>query len=347
MVSLKEVANLASVSLMTASRAINSPEQLRPETYQRVMQAIESLNYVPDFAARKMRGHATKTSTLAVLAWDTATTPFSGEILLSIELTAREFGWNSFLVNLTSREDSQRALNQLLAQRPDGIIFTAMGLRQVTIPERFRDKNIVLANCVSESHSIPSYIPDDFDGQYQAMKLLLQRGYQRPLCLYLPECTLAGKARRAGVEKAWQESALPTEQLNQCHIAWGDEHYQDVIPLLERHCPKGKPNFDVLICGDDRIAFLAYQVLLAKGVVIPQQVAVIGYGDMVGIGELYLPPLTTVQLPYYDIGRQAALHLIRGRESRAIHRLPCPLLERGSIRDSMPNNCVPLFSKQR
>ncbi|WP_146136412.1 LacI family DNA-binding transcriptional regulator, partial [Yersinia pseudotuberculosis] len=49
MVSLKEVANLASVSLMTASRAINSPEQLRPETYQRVMQAIESLNYVPDF----------------------------------------------------------------------------------------------------------------------------------------------------------------------------------------------------------------------------------------------------------------------------------------------------------
>ncbi len=85
MVSLKEVANLASVSLMTASRAINSPEQLRPETYQRVMQAIKSLNYVPDFAARKMRGHSTKTSTLAVLAWDTATTPFSVEILLSIE----------------------------------------------------------------------------------------------------------------------------------------------------------------------------------------------------------------------------------------------------------------------
>lgn len=85
MASLKEVANLASVSLMTVSRAINNPDQL-------------------------------------------------------------------------------------LAQRPDGIIFTSMGLRQVTIPERLRDKNIVLANCVSENHSIPSYIPDDFDGQYQAMK---------------------------------------------------------------------------------------------------------------------------------------------------------------------------------
>ncbi|AJJ22839.1 bacterial regulatory s, lacI family protein [Yersinia enterocolitica] len=116
MASLKEVANLASVSLMTVSRAINNPDQL-------------------------------------------------------------------------------------LAQRPDGIIFTSMGLRQVTIPERLRDKNIVLANCVNENHSIPSYIPDDFDGQYQAMEVLLRRGYQRPLCIYLPECTLAGKARRAGAEK--------------------------------------------------------------------------------------------------------------------------------------------------
>lgn len=329
--SLKEVANLASVSLMTVSRAINNPEQLRPETYQRVMLAIESLNYIPDISARKIRSNTGKPSTLAVLAWDTATTPFSVEILLSIELTAREFGWNSSLVNLTLQENSERAVNQLLAQRPDGIIFTSMGLRQVFIPERLRHKNIVLANCVSEIHLIPSYIPDNFDGQYQAMKLLLQRGYQRPLCIHLPERTLAGKARKAGVEKAWQESALPVEQLHQYHLAWGDEHYQGVISLLDRYCPEGKPDFDVLVCGNDRIALLAYQVLLTKGVTIPQQVAVVGYENMVSIGELFLPPLTTVQLPHYDIGREAALHLIKGRESRQVHQLPCPLIERASI----------------
>lgn len=91
MASLKEVAHLASVSLMTVSRAINNPEQLRPETYQRVMQAIEALNYVPDFSARKMRGNTTKTSTLAVLAWDTATTPFQLKYYCPL---------NSLLVNL-------------------------------------------------------------------------------------------------------------------------------------------------------------------------------------------------------------------------------------------------------
>ena len=131
MASLKEVAQLASVSLMTVSRAINEPQRLKPETLARVQQAIDALNYVPDFSARKMRGKSSKVSTLGVLALDTATTPFSVEILLSIELTAREFGWSSFLVSITSQEDSERAVSQLLSQRPDGIIFTTMGLREV------------------------------------------------------------------------------------------------------------------------------------------------------------------------------------------------------------------------
>ncbi len=153
MASLKEVAQLAAVSLMTVSRAINEPQRLKPETLARVQTAISALNYVPDFSARKMRGRSTKVSTLGVLALDTATTPFSVELLLSIELTAREFGWSSFLVNITSQEDSKRAVSQLLSQRPDGIIFTTMGLREVEIPERLLDKNLVLANCLSREHA--------------------------------------------------------------------------------------------------------------------------------------------------------------------------------------------------
>lgn len=281
MASLKDVANLASVSLMTVSRAINNPEQLRPETYQRVAQAIEALNYVPDFSARKMRGNTTKTSTLGVLAFDTATTPFSVEMLLSIELTARECGWNSFLVNQTSAEDSERAVNQLLSQRPDGIIFTTMGLRSIQIPARLMDKKLVLANCVSDNSDVASYIPDDFWGQYQAIKRLIERGYRRPLCFYLPENTLAAQARRAGAEKAWQDAGLPLSDLRQEHMIWGDEHYPDVVTLLNAHCPNGKLDFDILVCGNDRIAFLAYQVLLAKGIKIPQQVGVLGYDNMV------------------------------------------------------------------
>ncbi|SVK54201.1 Uncharacterised protein [Acinetobacter baumannii] len=52
---------------------------------------------------------------------------------------------------------------------------------------------------------------------------------------------------------------------------------------------------------------------------------------MVGTGELFLPALTTVQLPHYELGRLAALHVIERREQRDTVKVPCPLLERGSL----------------
>ncbi|MNP69624.1 HTH-type transcriptional repressor CytR [compost metagenome] len=76
---------------------------------------------------------------------------------------------------------------------------------------------------------------------------------------------------------------------------------------------------------------MVYQVLLAQGWKIPQQVGVLGYDNMVGIGQLFLPPLTTVQLPHYELGRQAALHLINQLDHRETRKVACPLLLRESL----------------
>ena len=131
MASLKDVAKLANVSLMTVSRALNSPERLKAETLARVQAAIEQTNYVPDLSAKKIRGARATPSTIGVLALDTVTTPFSVEITLSIEETARAHGWNSFVVNMFSDDNPDAILDLLLSHRPDGIIYTTMGLRQV------------------------------------------------------------------------------------------------------------------------------------------------------------------------------------------------------------------------
>lgn len=76
---------------MTVSRAINEPGKLRPETYRRVKQAIDQLTTCR-ISARRIRGDGNRVQTLGVLALDTATTPFSVEMILSIEKTARERG---------------------------------------------------------------------------------------------------------------------------------------------------------------------------------------------------------------------------------------------------------------
>ena len=70
MASLKDVAKLANVSLMTVSRALNSPERLKPETLARVQLAIEQTSYVPDLSAKNHRGTVARYGDDAVLGGD-------------------------------------------------------------------------------------------------------------------------------------------------------------------------------------------------------------------------------------------------------------------------------------
>lgn len=331
MASLKEVAKLARVSLMTVSRALNNPQQLKAETLRRVQAAISQLNYVPDLSAKKIRGARATPNTIGVLALDTVTTPFSVEITLSIEETARAHGWNSFVVNMFTDDSPETIVDLLLSHRPGGIIYTTMGLRQVPVPAKLLTLPCVLANCESLHQPIASYIPDDEQGQYEGVRALLNAGYRRPLCLHLPSQHLASIRRRQGLERACREKGINPDTLIHVYKQSGDQHYQEIPAIIQAHMPQGKPNFDSVICGNDRIAFLVYQALLSSGIRIPGDVGVLGYDNMVGIGDLFFPPLSTVQLPHYEIGRLSALHIIHGDSHRNTVPVLSPLLQRESI----------------
>ncbi|KOC90170.1 LacI family DNA-binding transcriptional regulator [Winslowiella iniecta] len=331
MASLKDVAKLANVSLMTVSRALNTPERLRADTLTRVQAAIDKLNYVPDISAKKVRGsHATQ-NTIGVLALDTVTTPFSVEITLSIEETARAHGWNSFVVNMFSDDCPEMIVDLLLSHRPGGIIYTTMGLRQVPVPAKLLTLPCVLANCESLHEAVASYIPDDQQGQYDGVRALMAAGYRHPLCLHLPANHIAAARRRQGLEQACREADIDPDRLTHCYMELGDEHYRDIPAMVLANFSQGNPAFDSVICGNDRMAFLVYQTLLAQGVRIPEDVAVLGYDNMVGIGDLFLPPLSTVQLPHYEIGRLSALHIINGDAHKNTVYVPSPWLPRESI----------------
>ncbi len=249
MASLKDVAKLANVSLMTVSRALNTPERLKPETLARVQAAIAETNYVPDLSAKKIRGARATPSTIGVLALDTVTTPFSVEITLSIEETARAHGWNSFVVNMFSDDRPEAVVDLLLSHRPDGIIFTTMGLRQVPLPEKLLTLPCVLANCESLSQPVACYIPDDEQGQYDAVKALLAAGYRRPLCLHLPASQPATIRRRRGLERACREVGIEPDHLSHSYMGQGDEHYHDIPAVVLAHIREGKPGFDSVIAS--------------------------------------------------------------------------------------------------
>ncbi len=331
MSSLKDVAKLANVSLMTVSRAINSPERLRPETLEHVQAAIRQLNYVPDLSAKKVRGARATPNAIGVLALDTVTTPFSVDIALAIEETARAHGWHSFVINMFEHDNVDDIMNLLLSHRPAGVIYTTMGLRQVQVPRKLLALPCVLANCESSNARLASYIPDDEQGQYAGTRTLLEAGYRQPLCLHLPEQRVASPRRRRGLEQACREKNIDPNALTHLYMASGDEHYRDIPAMVLANMQQGKPLFDSVICGNDRIAFMVYQTLLGQGIRIPEDVAVLGYDNMVGIGDLFLPPLSTVQLPHYDIGRLSALHIINGNSHCDTIKVNSPLLLRDSL----------------
>lgn len=331
MVSVKDVARLAGVSPMTVSRAINTPEKLNSETLAKVRQAIETLNYVPSLSARKTRGGHSSGKTIGVFALDTATTPFAVEMLLSLERTARENGWSVFILNVFETPLSQQAIDLMLSHRPDGIVFSTMQLRELEIPPALRSKPLVLSGCMSAEPGVACYVPDDEDGQYRAVRQALERGYRRPLCINLPRHSLAWKLRQKGLSRALAETGIAPDSVQQYDISI-DDAYGETITELERQLrdSHGKPAFDLLICGNDRIALVAYQYLLGRGLRIPADVAVLGYDNMVGVAELFYPPLSTVQLPYYEIGRRAAQHLIENKDEPFTHWVPCPVVNRQS-----------------
>lgn len=327
MTSLKDVANLAGVSLMTVSRALNNPEKLTPKTYAVVKKAIEELNYVPSFAAQTIRGCSAKT--IGVLSLGTATTPFAVEILLGIEQTVRQFGWHSFVINCIENEENSltHSVEALIAQRPHAIIIARNGLKKIKIPNALQSYPLVLANCVTEDIEVASYIPDDFQGQLDLTKHIIKQGYKRPLFLHIPHNYIATERRRSGFKQAWH-TQNNAQQVTEFFMPTDGEDYRQGAEPLAEMLTKNATNFpfDVIICGNDRIAFVAYQLMLSKGFRIPQDVAIVGYDNTVGMAHLFLPTLTTVQLPHYEMGKQAALHLVENKQLTDVTALFCPLI---------------------
>ena len=92
-----------------------------------------------------------------------------------------------------------------------------------------------------------------------------------------------------------------------------------------------RPRPDCIICANDRVAFVAYQHILSLGLRIPKDIGILGFDNMAGVADLFLPPLSTIGLPHEEIGRAAALHIIRKQDRPSICQIPCSFIGRSSF----------------
>jgi len=333
--SIRDVAALAGVSDKTVSRVANGEPNVSAKTKARVEEAIAALGYIPNMGARLVRTN--RSGVIGLITDVVSTTPNSVEIIRGIQdrvSTAKQ----SLLIANTSGapEQEQRVWRTFQEHRIDGVLFATMYHHRIEFDPPKPVMPTVLVNCVSANDpTVPAIVPDDYEGGYTAALRALDQGHRKIGFVTLNPLIIAAELRgRAFVEALTSRGVEVREEwIRPGYVGGVGEEtlcaYDVARALLG---PSDRPT--ALLAGNDEIAMQCLFAANAMGLRVPQDVAVIGFDDFHMISAQVIPPLTTVALPYYEIGMRAAdrlLAILAGEDTgEPVERLPCPLVVRAS-----------------
>lgn len=337
---IEDVAKIAGVSRGTVSRVLNNHPAVSDEARAKVLAAIEKSNYRPNFSARHMRTDSSNIVGFGFLADDVITTPWAVDMIRGAQEALWALGKVMLVVNAGQaygQSMTEASLEALLERRVEGIIYAAMYHHAVEIPPQMSQVPIVLANCFSVDRNFPSVVPDEFSGGYAATKRLLDAEHQRIGFINLgktedgsPPPLPASDGRLAGYKKALEDYGVAYDPELLC--------YTNQTPKMNYHLARKLmelPNPPTAIfCGNDRTALGCYGALSDLGLRIPHDVAVVGFDNFQDISGGVWPPLTTVQLPHYEMGKWAVEYLLSPKDNQREpiqHMIDCPLVERESV----------------
>ena len=335
MVSIKDVARAAGVSDKTVSRVVNNEPNVTPDTAERVRAAIERLNYVPNLSARMIR--TSRSRTFGIMTDYISTSPYSGEIVRGIYQWARANGRTIFLANTDGQpEQEQAAWRTFQEHRIDGVLYVTMYHRLLDISAAHLPIPTVLVNCRSlSSDTIPSVVPDDYAGSRKLVEYVLDKGHRRIAYIRLNPVLHGGEERHRAFRDAVAAAVVPIDLIDEMVGMIGPVGREENFTFdgaTELFGRAERPS--AIICGNDEIALKVYLAALTAGLRIPQDVSVVGFDDFQTISLGLIPSLTTVALPYFDLGFRGAdrlERLVSGKSLTTVDlRIDCPLVLRES-----------------
>jgi LacI family transcriptional regulator len=325
-VTLTDVANLAGVSLATASKALNARGEVAPLTRAKVRKAAEELSFQPNALARGLVAGSTRTIGLL-------TDELAGRFALSLLLGAENaLGSEQMsLLLCDARGDAirrQHYIRTLLARQVDGFII--LGDSNEVRPSLTRDipVPVVYAYCESDDPADLSILADDEGGARLATQHLVTLGRRHIAHIAGDPTYRAARDRVTGLRAVLAESGLDLvgEPLyGQWSQRWGRQATQILM--------SNQPDIDAIFCGSDQIAAGATESLAALGLRVPDDVAIVGYDNWEVFATEAQPPLTTVDLNLEQLGAAAVHHLfaaLDGIRTTGTLRQPVRLVVRES-----------------
>lgn len=324
-VSLQDVAREAGVSPSTVSRALNRPDLVAPETRKRILAVADALGYVPDQVARSLkRGES---QAIGLILSDISVF-FHAEVAMGVEEVVQEHGYSLILFHSQECPERERAgLELLKSYRVKGVILEPTGknraLEEALVKEGIR---VVEVDRISGARHVPSVLSDNPYGAQLAARRFLEAGHFRAAViagdLELTSC----RERTESFIQSFMEGGGRVEEVITCPST-PEGGYEAAKRYLNLTQPP-----QALFVTTGQMAQGALKALKESNRMLPEDVSLIVFDDPPW-AELVTPPITALRQRARDIGRRAALAVLRKGENRKrVMRIPPDWVERMSVK---------------
>jgi LacI family transcriptional regulator len=325
-----DVAAMAHVSRTTVSFVLNERAGIKipEETRRRVLDAAATLDYHPNIVARQLAGGTSRTLGLVLRQSpeQVANDGLLAETLRGLAAAARAEDHRVLVETLVPGEGSYASL--VRSGRTDGLIVSGPRYDDEELVELARDGFPVVIQGSLPGLDVPSVDVDNEAGARLAVEHLLALGHRRIACITnAPRAYTASSERLTGYREALAAAGIAEETELLAEGAFDAQSgHRAMAEILARTTP------DAVFVASDVVAIGALAGLRDAGLTVPGDVSVVGF-DAIPLAAYLDPPLTTISLPAYDLGRaagRAVLDRIAGRPVAGRTLLPTELIVRAS-----------------
>lgn len=301
MPSIRDVARLAQVSHQTVSRVLNQHPSIRPETKQRVLEAMETLQYRPNRAARALV--TSRSRTVGVLM-ATAGEFGPSSSVAAIEDAARQEGYWVNTANLTGTtpEAIVEAVEHLMEQAIEGLVVIAPQVRVFNVLSELA-LGVPVVSLQSASGALRAELAaDQVDGARLATEHLIGLGHHEIVHIAGPRDWIEAESRMQGFLEAVSNADLPTRPpiLGDWTAEFGY--------FAGRELARAR-DFTAVFAANDLMAVGVMHGLRDAGLDVPRAVSVVGFDD-IPVAPHVWPPLTTVHQDFAELGRRTMALLL-------------------------------------
>jgi LacI family transcriptional regulator len=328
-VTIREIADLAGVSIATVSRVVNGRDDVSPETRELVQRIVRERGYMANRSARGLSRGKTGLigGTVPMVHY-----PYFSHLVAGVAEALYEADMRLVLCpTYHEHEREVSLLERLLHGTTDGAV--------IILPEESSDELEQLVNhgyrfvvvdpLVPLNERIPAVSAAHTAGADQAMKHLLSLGHRRIGAITGPPTGKATVERRRGYYAALAEAGIaPDRELevpSNFEVSGGVEGAAKLLDLAD------PPT--AIFCFNDNMAIGAMRVARERGIRVPEDLSLVGFDDL-GEASIVHPALTTIRQPLAEMGRIAVSLLMRLLEDQPLEALHVELATRLVVRES-------------